>query len=264
MSYAATEPLSVVLRRATRLRHDASDEFVRSYAPLAFAHPRVWCALLEQYRLIFAAFEEALHEEPKELSALLPVYRSLSRSSAFEADICFFRARAGEAVGDGRVEPTTPVPAMEEWRSRVSEIARTDPLLLISHVHTMYSAILSGGRIIRSMQRRAMGLSKEEGGAIFAFHSAHVDLKESLRVALDSLEVGPEYCEKLTKEKGDIFRRSDMVIEQTVTSVPESKRPVLYAYLRKRVLRSPSALLVIFVLVAVIALLLRAIINLLL
>lgn len=246
-------PLSVALRHATRTRHDISDEFVRSYTPLAFAHPRVWRALLEQYRLLFSAFEEALAKDAKELTAMLPVYRALARSTAFESDLRFFAAREGVM----RATRPDPVPAIEDWCARVSSLSQDDPVLLIAHIHTMYSAFLFGGRVIRSMQRRAMGLAEDEGGAIFCFPSGPSELKEALRIALDSLDISDEDRVKLCQEKGDVFRRSDSVIEQTVTSVPEAQRTVLYAYIWNRIVRSPAALCTVVLMLGAILILLR-------
>lgn len=48
--------------------------------------------------------------------------------------------------------------------ARLREVARERPLLLLAHAFTQHTAGLSGGRVVKRMARKYMGLPEDQGG----------------------------------------------------------------------------------------------------
>ena len=84
-----------------------------------------------------------------------------------------------------------------EYIARIRQVAQDDPTLLIAYAQTMYMALLSGGQIMRRIQRTAMGLQGTEGGAIFEFEQARHATHYPERLQLHRSSAAPEHFRPL-------------------------------------------------------------------
>mmetsp|Transcript_35322 Transcript_35322/g.67533 ORF Transcript_35322/g.67533 Transcript_35322/m.67533 type:complete len:293 (-) Transcript_35322:325-1203(-) len=211
-------PFSKSLKERTRDVHASSDTLIQAKMALAFADKKVWGALLQSFGLVYAAIEESL-EANKEHPLLQQLHNTfftkLQRKDAFMQDINFFLGSA--TFGE-------PCDAVQEYTSRIKQVAKEDPVLLIAYAQTMYMALLSGGQILRRIQSTAMGLKQEEGGKIFHFLEIptiqQATFKKNLARELDSLNIDVETKERLILEKRSLFPRNDAIVKAVVSHVP--------------------------------------------
>jgi len=80
--------------------------------------------------------------------------------------------------------------------ARLSEVAASNPVLLVAYAQTMYVALLAGGQTIAAFMRTARGLVKGEGDSIFTFPAIPAAEQRQFRAALS--EAVDALGEKLT------------------------------------------------------------------
>jgi len=139
----------------------------------------------------------------------------LGRRETLCDDVEFF-------FGDGHLDNPTnihapaPSPATKDYIDRLQEIARTEPLLLLSHAYTRYLGDLSGGTVLARVARKALNLRSdgEEGGAeegLRFYHfegiSSPKEFKEVYRERLDALPISldRDVVERLVAEANVAF-----------------------------------------------------------
>mmetsp|Transcript_13377 Transcript_13377/g.18280 ORF Transcript_13377/g.18280 Transcript_13377/m.18280 type:complete len:274 (+) Transcript_13377:292-1113(+) len=216
------EPLkfSKALKDFTSDVHASSDALVQAKMGLAFADPRVWGALVAQFGHIYAALESGLaaQKDHPVLQSLHPFLMKLARGEAFEDDAAFFVYSTSEIL------PLAPCAAVVEYTARIQHVTKEDPVLLIAYAQAMYMALLSGGQIIRKVQRTAMGLKEADGGSIFIFE--HIPAKEQsvfkreFAAALDDLPLDQAAKDRVIQEKRALFPRNDAIVREVVSLAP--------------------------------------------
>mmetsp|Transcript_29723 Transcript_29723/g.49929 ORF Transcript_29723/g.49929 Transcript_29723/m.49929 type:complete len:303 (-) Transcript_29723:580-1488(-) len=212
-------PFSQALKEQTQHVHDSSEGLAQAKMGLAFADPRVWVALLEQFGHVYAAIEDELmvNANDPHLSPLYDAFfHKLHRAEAFQQDIVYF---GGQREGSARCK------AVDEYIARIRHVAGTEPVLLLAYAQTMYMALLSGGQVIGRIQRTAMGLKPTDGGgAIFEFAlvptKQQAAFKKSFALALDALPLADDLKMRLIEEKRSIFPRNDQIIREVVANAP--------------------------------------------
>lgn len=211
-------PFSQALKEKTKHVHDSSDALVQAKMGLAFADPRVWVALLEQFGHVYAAIEDELmvNANDPHLSPLYDAFfHKLHRAEAFQKDIVYF----------GGQKESARCKAVDEHIARIRHVAGTEPVLLLAYAQTMYMALLAGGQVIRRLQLAAMGLKPADGGgAIFEFAlvptKQQAAFKKSFALALDALPLDDDLKMRLIEEKRSIFPRNDQIIREVVDNAP--------------------------------------------
>ena len=97
------------------------------------------------------------------------------------------------AYHSGGRPPSPPLPATKEYAARLSALASSEPLLVVTYAQTMYIALLAGGKVLARMLRAARALPPGQGGtAIFDFDavlpaSEQRRFRQALSSALDDL-----------------------------------------------------------------------------
>tara|TARA_B100000131_G_scaffold289994_1_gene302419 strand:- start:359 stop:1078 length:720 start_codon:yes stop_codon:yes gene_type:complete len=105
----------------------------------------------------------------------------LSRHDALIKDCEYF-------YGDDWREKIYPTEQTQRYVSRIHEVAKENPELLIAHHYTRYMGDLSGGQILKGIAQKALGL-KEDGLAFYEFPEI-IDkkmFKDSYRRVLDTM-----------------------------------------------------------------------------
>ena len=105
----------------------------------------------------------------------------LARHDALVEDCKYF-------YGDDWQDTIRPTEQTQRYISRIHEVAKNNPELLIGHHYTRYMGDLSGGQILKGIAQKALGL-KEDGLAFYEFPEIldKKKFKESYRRVLDTM-----------------------------------------------------------------------------
>ncbi|KIW03456.1 uncharacterized protein PV09_05225 [Verruconis gallopava] len=179
-SLAPSAPLSELINNATKHQHTALNRLISSRLPLCLpphaAQPDAYLIGITQIAEIFLAFEsvwdditslsqvpslentwDSLETYPHPLSQsrgvddpLISALRTLrpmgiARSSRLKNDLEYLRCVCGIPEDDARCA------AADAIKAHVDSQVRSKPHLLIAYAWTMYLAVFSGGRYIRSL-----------------------------------------------------------------------------------------------------------------
>ena len=105
----------------------------------------------------------------------------LPRHDALVEDCKYF-------YGDDWKDIIRPTEETQKYVSRIHEVAKNNPELLIAHHYTRYMGDLSGGQILKGIAQKALNL-KEDGLAFYEFPDIwdKKGFKESYRRVLDTM-----------------------------------------------------------------------------
>ena len=141
-----------------------------------------------KYRQLIANFYFIYHalESEVELNKDNPFVgpmrlNGLPRHDALVEDCKYF-------YGDNWKDLIRPTEQTQRYISRIHEVAKESPELLIAHHYTRYMGDLSGGQILKGIAQKALGL-KEDGLAFYEFPEIwdKKGFKESYRRVLDTM-----------------------------------------------------------------------------
>ena len=141
-----------------------------------------------KYRQLIANFYFIYHalESEVELNKDNPFVgpmrlNGLPRHDALVEDCKYF-------YGDNWKDIIRPTEQTQRYVSRIHEVAKENPELLIAHHYTRYMGDLSGGQILKGITQKALGL-KEDGLAFYEFPEIwdKKGFKESYRRVLDTI-----------------------------------------------------------------------------
>ena len=141
-----------------------------------------------KYRQLIANFYFIYHalESEVELNKDNPFVgpmrlNGLPRHDALVEDCKYF-------YGDNWKDLIRPTEQTQRYISRIHEVAKESPELLIAHHYTRYMGDLSGGQILKGIAQKALNL-KEDGLAFYEFPEIwdKKGFKESYRRVLDTM-----------------------------------------------------------------------------
>jgi len=89
-------------------------------------------------------------------------YPELFRREHIVEDLKFY-------FGENYLEQIYPTVAILLYISRISYVAKHEPMLLIAHAYVRYMGDLSGGQMIKDMIRNALNLPDENGTRFYEF-----------------------------------------------------------------------------------------------
>ena len=179
--------LSERLKRETRTLHI---EVERTPLIAALLRGRLdrrgYLLLLRNLKAIYAALEPALNRHAAHPALARFDFAALARTAALASDIT--------VLGDGiEVEdeklPLDPIAAA--YASRLADLDRTAPELLLAHAYVRYLGDLSGGQVLGRIVRASFRLPSTAGTAFYDFGRAPgaAALGARFRSALDAATV---------------------------------------------------------------------------
>lgn len=189
-------PLSVMMRTGSQAEHTAAESSVFMAELLA---GRVdeggYAAYLARYARVYAALERA----GRALRAAGdPIARAvadpaLERLDAIEADLAYWRARAGQSAR-GRAPASDPAstmlsPAATAYAERIASSTAVWAGYFVAHHYTRYLGDLSGGQAIGRILARTFNLAEGEGTLFYRFADVPKPkrYKDAYRAAVDAL-----------------------------------------------------------------------------
>lgn len=160
---------------------------------------------------VYKNLEYHLEQHASACFSTLYFPKELNRTDALRDDVDFYH---GSSKG---VLSNPPSKATQDYIHRIEFIAKTEPLLLLSHAYTRYLGDLSGGKVLARVAKRALKLQDTSSGlSFYQFHeipSAKI-FKDSYRVALDDLDLSEEEIERLVAEANVAFVLNMRIFEE--------------------------------------------------
>lgn len=116
------------------------------------------------------------------------------------------------------------VPAARRYVEQLEALSGESPLRLVSHAYVRYLGDLSGGRVLRRLAARILGL-EDDGLRFYEFPLVDdaAELKDRFRRRLDELELAAGEAQALLDEARTAFDLNAAIFDQLVeTSHPQS------------------------------------------
>ena len=128
--------------------------------------------LLADLYFVYSAMEEEIEKLCKNSHPIIsPIgFKELFRKEKLEQDLSFY-------FGSNWSELVKPSKPALEYEARIREIAKDNPELLIGHHYSRYIGDLSGGQLLKTITKKAMNLSGDEGLTFYIFEGI-IDEKE--------------------------------------------------------------------------------------
>jgi heme oxygenase len=172
-----------------------------------------YVALIANLQAIYRSLERALARHAAH-PAVSPIrLPGLERAAALRRDLDALAGQDGEAP---------LVPATADYVARIDELDARWPAGLVAHAYVRYLGDLSGGRVLRDIVRRALGLSGTDGLAFYDFGPGFdaVAARTAYRGALDALPLAAGEADLVVDEAVDAFRRHIRMFDELARAGP--------------------------------------------
>ncbi|HIK25101.1 MAG: biliverdin-producing heme oxygenase [Thermosynechococcus sp. Uc] len=195
--------LSLALREGTAEAHTLAEHtaFMKCFVR-GFITSSLFRQFLANLYFVYTALEAALATaEGASLRAMY--FPELNRSGQLAEDLAFY-------YGDNWQDQITPLTATRVYLSRIHDVAKSDPLLLIAHSYTRYMGDLSGGQALSKIVRSHLTLPEGKGTAFYEFPALPTPedkkaFKQRYRETLDGLGLDGEAIARIVKEANFAF-----------------------------------------------------------
>ncbi|XP_074127631.1 heme oxygenase 1 isoform X2 [Sminthopsis crassicaudata] len=229
------QDLSEALKEATKEVHSQAEnvEFMRNFQKGNVSQEGFKMVMSSLYH-IYLALEEEM-ERNKAHPAVTPIYfpEELNRTPALEQDMEFW-------YGPQWRKEIPYTEATRKYVSRLRDLGRAQPELLVAHAYTRYLGDLSGGQILKKIAQKSLGLpSTGEGVAFFSFPAIPnpTKFKQLYRSRMNAIEMSPATKEKVVEEAQTSFLLNIEMFEklqELLSTNQESKNLPGKQELRKR------------------------------
>uniref|UniRef100_UPI00398E3177 heme oxygenase 1-like isoform X2 n=1 Tax=Pristiophorus japonicus TaxID=55135 RepID=UPI00398E3177 len=198
------DDLSEALKLATKDVHELAEnsEFMRNFQKGLVTREQ-FTLLLDSLYFIYAALEEEI-ERNKDHPAFAPVYfpSELHRTEALAADLEYFH-------GPGWRDRIECPQATGKYVSRIQQVGRSEPELLVAHAYIRYLGDLSGGQVLKKVAQKALKLpSTGQGVAFFSFDRVTnaTKFKQLYRSRMNTLDADRETRQRILGEANRAFQ----------------------------------------------------------
>jgi heme oxygenase len=199
--------LSYCLKQGTAVSHQAAEDvhFVSNFAKGKIDR-QLYAELVTMLYHVYVALEDCLDQTAHKNFGTCHFPNELTRVQALEDDMDFWHGTLARP----------PSPATLDYVDRIHHLARTEPLLLLSHAYTRYLGDLSGGRILARVAKKALDLKDNEGLAFYSFENitSAKQFKNKYRAALDALPLTELQVNQLVGEANVAFLLNMRLFEE--------------------------------------------------
>eukprot|EP00549_Striatella_unipunctata_P008299 CAMPEP_0118714024 /NCGR_PEP_ID=MMETSP0800-20121206/25907_1 /TAXON_ID=210618 ORGANISM="Striatella unipunctata, Strain CCMP2910" /NCGR_SAMPLE_ID=MMETSP0800 /ASSEMBLY_ACC=CAM_ASM_000638 /LENGTH=443 /DNA_ID=CAMNT_0006619671 /DNA_START=54 /DNA_END=1386 /DNA_ORIENTATION=- len=201
--------LARALQVGTAVSHEAAENvhFVKNFIRGQIDRDLYGDMVLALY-YVYDVLEAELKRHAVQHFPSLHFPTELDRTEALEDDVEFW-------LGMDFKQKRAPSPATRDYVNRIRDVARKEPLLLLSHAYTRYLGDLSGGRILARVARNALGV-KDDGLRFYEFDRipSPKKFKDAYREALNSLKLTETQIHRLVKEANIAFTLNMRIFEE--------------------------------------------------
>ncbi len=187
--------------------------------------------LVADLYFVYSAMEEEIgvlraHNHP----VVAPVgFPELNRCKALEEDLEFY-------FGLDWISIVKPTAGAQAYVTRIREIARETPELLVAHHYTRYIGDLSGGQILKKIAQKAMNLGDHEGLRFYEFDdiSNEKAFKTNYSMTLNSLPIDQNMADLIVQEANRAFEFNMQMFKELEGSLIAAIGKVLFGFLTRR------------------------------
>jgi len=159
--------------------------------------------LLADLYFVYSAMEEEIEKLCENSHPIIsPIgFKELFRKKKLEQDLSFY-------FGSNWSELVKPSKPAVEYEARIREIAKDNPELLIGHHYSRYIGDLSGGQLLKTITKKAMNLSGDDGLHFYIFEeiSDEKEFKIKYRNTLDNLPIDQKIADSIIEEANRSFK----------------------------------------------------------
>lgn len=220
------QDLTTLLRKQTASHHASAGKLVHLLMPFALSSPQVYRQLLLSFYHVFRVLEHELETRRLQYPKLAPIYfRQLQRTQSFHRDLTYYYHLPLPCL-------PAPSPAAAAYIADLRAAVHREPILLLAYTHSMYMALLSGGRVMKQCVVTAFGLKPPDGVAVFDFAPAipHVDrFKSTYRDAINSLALSDAQKFRIVEQKKKVFEGNNAIMKEVCWSNVSRRRMAVCA-----------------------------------
>jgi heme oxygenase len=151
--------------------------------------------LVANLYFVYSAMEEEMHKHAEHPILSKVFFPELDRKLSLERDLAYY-------FGSNWKDVVAPSEAAKSYVSRIHEVAKDDPVLMVAHLYTRYLGDLSGGQILKKIAQNAMNLSDGVGTAFYEFEQIPDEkvFKAKYRQAMDELPIDEATADRIVDE----------------------------------------------------------------
>lgn len=212
-SHRPTTQLSRALKIGTAESHEAAENvhFVSDFIQGKIDRT-LYIDLVSGLYHIYVTLERLLNQYAPKYFGSCHFPKALSRVETLKEDMDFWHGFNWNHTAQCLV----PTPAVRDYINRLEQIAKIEPLLILSHAYTRYLGDLSGGKVMARIARRALNLNGYDGLAFYDFEniSSAKLFKDRYRAAMDGLPLKEDEIERIVAEANVAFALNMRVFEE--------------------------------------------------
>ena len=224
--------LASQLREGTKKSHTMAENtgFVTCFLK-GVVDKTTYRKLVADLYFVYQAMEEEIGRLVLEGHPVISLisFPELNRRESLEKDLDFYFDKNWRSS----LEPTKSASA---YISRIREVAKEKPELLIGHHYTRYIGDLSGGQILKRIAQRAMNLSDEDGLSFYEFDSIPDEklFKKGYSETLDSLPIDQGVADLIVEEANQAFKWNMDIFQELEGNLVAAIGNVLFGFLTRR------------------------------
>jgi heme oxygenase len=186
--------------------------------------PALYGEALSLFLPVFETLEAIMDRNAKHphLGKLYPLIEDLRRTPGFRADFIYYLAKERREELEAAWK-NGEHKAIAEYVTRLEELEKSDPVLLLAYAYHLYGGIVAGGQIIARMVRKAMGLPKDSHDGVEVFRvkegRGKILFQKVKAIYNEEIDLSTEQKEALIKEGREVFRLNDALVA-TVKGTP--------------------------------------------
>ena len=183
----------------------------------------------------------AMEEEISKLSdinhpVIAPIgFKELNRRESLEEDLAFY-------FGKDWRNNLKQSPSGNAYETRIRNIAKEKPELLIGHHYTRYIGDLSGGQILKNIAQKAMNLPDQNGLRFYEFNNINDEkaFKNKYSQTLNSLPIDQNMADLIIDEANFAFKCNMDMFQELEGNLIRAIGKVLFSFLTKRTRRGST------------------------
>nr|YP_009546279.1 heme oxygenase [Gelidium gabrielsonii]AYO27627.1 heme oxygenase [Gelidium gabrielsonii] len=202
--------LAQQLREGTTKSHSMAENvsFVKSFLG-GVVDKKSYRKLVANLFFIYEAIEEEIEDNKQHELVKFIYFPELNRKNSLIKDLIYYYGYDWE----NQINPSL---ATKSYITRIHEIGKSQPELLVAHAYTRYMGDLSGGQILKKIAKSAMRLSETNGTAFYDFDQIPDDksFKQIYRQSLDDIPLSDNQIRQIIGEANIAFNLNMRVFQE--------------------------------------------------
>nr|YP_009564994.1 heme oxygenase [Gelidium galapagense]QBA96345.1 heme oxygenase [Gelidium galapagense] len=202
--------LAQQLREGTTKSHSMAENvsFVKSFLG-GVVDKKSYRKLVANLFFIYEAIEEEIEDNKQHELVKFIYFPELNRKNSLIKDLVYY-------YGYDWQNQINPSLATKLYITRIHEIGKSQPELLVAHAYTRYMGDLSGGQILKKIAKSAMRLSDTNGTAFYDFDQIPDDksFKQIYRQSLDDIPLSNNQIRQIIGEANIAFNLNMRVFQE--------------------------------------------------